>query len=605
MLENRAAIQGEWFIDDSGNASFADGDIGDMNHEMLALEAMIPDEYLLEKYRAQEFESGEPLTPEDRQAIEAIAPGALSFLEGNGSAMEWMIYHHNWIRVHGHNFELNRIDPDAINRIANFLGEEGGYQSFDEFADLDDEITVEDGSGHFTNFTVRQIFEADSNPDAMSRLIFSLNRPHFAQSQWRFVFGGELGYGEINRNVEEHWDRGGISSTARDYNFVPAFRDRHSGKVFHDPRFAMHDLAAVPEEYWLSTDINPNPYGGGPYPVAVSDHIEDGFLSLRDGKFYTREQVSQIVERSKTAQWSRRFAQVFNNLHWLLSGPNEDKRVGHESGEAVRDGVAVYDDPYGSRRYVRYYGGQAVAGLQVMRNKNQAIAANIFTHPDFRRKGYALELMHRAKIDFPHLVISEDRSESGAGLVQKFETLKQAQFGAFERNVSFYLLKGDLVMSPGYHEEYLMKNFGLKKYIARALSYVIPRGSVTTEQNTGEIEVAASAELEPFKNEIIQRLELPTLKCRFDFNDAHYRVVDSKKVLDMLEGYLAYDLLDRATIQFIREYIPQVYEALKQFDPGLERPFIPASVLTFMEKRGKKWSHDHWESTNKPLGGDR
>lgn len=38
----RNELSGEWWIDDGGSPMYADGDVGDMNHEMLVLESARP-----------------------------------------------------------------------------------------------------------------------------------------------------------------------------------------------------------------------------------------------------------------------------------------------------------------------------------------------------------------------------------------------------------------------------------------------------------------------------------------------------------------------------------------------------------------------------------
>ncbi len=94
------------------------------------------------------------------------------------------------------------------------------------------------------------------------------------------------------------------------------------------------------------------------------------------------------------------------DLSWLLGGPSEDNRVGPEQGEPVSDGITKYIDPYGSNRYVYYIQGQAVAGIQVMWDGEQAKVAGVYTHPDFRHQQAATKLFDFAREDFPDLVHS-------------------------------------------------------------------------------------------------------------------------------------------------------------------------------------------------------
>ena len=118
-----------------------------------------------------------------------------------------------------------------------------------------------------------------------------------------------------------------------------------------------------------------------------------------------------------------RFAMEFNEgLRTLLAPPGQYPGVGPEKGRPVQNGISVFQDPHGSFRYVLYIDGVAVAGMQVMsREKGKGIVANAFTHPEHRRKGYATLVLNRIRQDFPQLEYSKDRSDAGAGLVQRFE----------------------------------------------------------------------------------------------------------------------------------------------------------------------------------------
>jgi len=90
------------------------------------------------------------------------------------------------------------------------------------------------------------------------------------------------------------------------------------------------------------------------------------------------------------------------NLSYLLSPPGKVPHIGEETGEPVHHGIAKYDSPYGSYRYVYYLDGQPVSALQVVaRDKRSgAKVANVFTHPDFRRQKFATQLLQQAQSDF-------------------------------------------------------------------------------------------------------------------------------------------------------------------------------------------------------------
>lgn len=163
--------RGEWWIDDDGQATFADGDVGDMNHEIYAFwsfiemndeeapesvspngidltalgEDMLSDlgvresivdvgEWDDEKWK--EFLSDNDLDPFDKNeggyswSREEVL--GLNRLVGLGANMDFIWWWHqssqqdsreyaiekkNWIRVQGDHFEMNTFDEDALDRI--------------------------------------------------------------------------------------------------------------------------------------------------------------------------------------------------------------------------------------------------------------------------------------------------------------------------------------------------------------------------------------------------------------------------------------------------------------------------------------------------------
>ena len=96
------------------------------------------------------------------------------------------------------------------------------------------------------------------------------------------------------------------------------------------------------------------------------------------------------------------FEQEDPQLHYLLGAPGTLPQIGDETGDPVNDGIARYDSPHGSYRYVYYINGQPVSALQVVsRDRRQgAKVANVFTHPDFRRQKLATQLLQQAQSDF-------------------------------------------------------------------------------------------------------------------------------------------------------------------------------------------------------------
>lgn len=135
-FKKEAEIPGEWWIDDSGYATFADGDIGDYNHEAIALQAMVP-ENVLEQF---DYDIVAIRSCDDEELLSEIDPIALSYIRAGKDAREYALKELNWIRVHGNNFEVKQLDLDTAKRILNFIGEETHNYNFN---DDDEENNIE------------------------------------------------------------------------------------------------------------------------------------------------------------------------------------------------------------------------------------------------------------------------------------------------------------------------------------------------------------------------------------------------------------------------------------------------------------------------------
>ena len=136
-------------------------------------------------------------------------------------------------------------------------------------------------------------------------------------------------------------------------------------------------------------------------------------------------------------------------LEILLSDPGKFPLVGPERGKKVHDGISKYVAPGGSYRYVRYIDGVAVAALQVMSRDGKAgQAANVYTHPEFRRKGYASELWRKAQRDFKTLVQAPESDRSQAGMAWS-HAVRSGSMTLYQRIVKLAYhnpdLRGDLL----------------------------------------------------------------------------------------------------------------------------------------------------------------
>lgn len=85
----------------------------------------------------------------------------------------------------------------------------------------------------------------------------------------------------------------------------------------------------------------------------------------------------------------------------ILRPKSQCPLTGPEEGPSPPpDGIARYTDLYGSSRYVLYRTGIAIAAIQVVsREGRQAVIANVYVDPVFRRKGLATKLLQRALQD--------------------------------------------------------------------------------------------------------------------------------------------------------------------------------------------------------------
>lgn len=155
-------ITGEYWFDEHGNAQYADGDVGDMNHEMYVTERCGRE--VAEYFRLEEFDestildiirhkvkdtwgdiTNDPadtmikylvtfhkLTEEDASNLVLIAYGSSSW-----DAREYAIEKWNWIRVAGIYIEVNKLNINTLRNVAkginNALEQEGEMYEDDSY----------------------------------------------------------------------------------------------------------------------------------------------------------------------------------------------------------------------------------------------------------------------------------------------------------------------------------------------------------------------------------------------------------------------------------------------------------------------------------------
>jgi ribosomal protein S18 acetylase RimI-like enzyme len=104
------------------------------------------------------------------------------------------------------------------------------------------------------------------------------------------------------------------------------------------------------------------------------------------------------------------------DLAYLLAPASGTTQIGPERQiGSPRDGSVKFLSPHGSYRYVRYVGEKPVSALQIVSKdgKNGNIA-NVYTLPEYRKQGFARELLDRARQGFESITHSKDLSSLGA-----------------------------------------------------------------------------------------------------------------------------------------------------------------------------------------------
>jgi hypothetical protein len=160
-------LRGEWWIDDSGGATFADGNVGDQNHEIIAFWSALgvdPDE----AFSLGEILPNEGLSEEQASGLLEMGaePKAVEFFSGDGGdARDFMMVERAWIRVADNNFQLWTLDDEALGRIRDFINNE-----YPEDEDpLEDEFQIEElrKGGVHLSVSGSDLLESGKSADAL------------------------------------------------------------------------------------------------------------------------------------------------------------------------------------------------------------------------------------------------------------------------------------------------------------------------------------------------------------------------------------------------------------------------------------------------------
>jgi len=141
-------IRGEYWFDESGNAQYADGDVGDMNHEAYVIQLCegelagyfninldlktisdVEDDIV----EAIKDEVGDSWGEIENDPADAMIKYLVTFFKmpenkasdlvltaygSNKDAREYAIKNWNWIRVHGANIEVNKLNKETLKNVA-------------------------------------------------------------------------------------------------------------------------------------------------------------------------------------------------------------------------------------------------------------------------------------------------------------------------------------------------------------------------------------------------------------------------------------------------------------------------------------------------------
>lgn len=134
------SFSGEWWIDESGDATYADGDVGDVSHESMAWEWIL-ESFGIDTDRLYD-DLEKVLTPGDELdegdevydylvEVQKVDPGDLDEISGLRDAREYMINNIGWIRVKDNNFDMYAFTDSTLENMRDFIGNEMGYEEGD------------------------------------------------------------------------------------------------------------------------------------------------------------------------------------------------------------------------------------------------------------------------------------------------------------------------------------------------------------------------------------------------------------------------------------------------------------------------------------------
>ncbi|MDP1712550.1 MAG: hypothetical protein Q8K86_08845 [Candidatus Nanopelagicaceae bacterium] len=148
MRTLRENLSGEWWLDEGGQPTFADGDISDANHQVVALQSALGID--LNDASVPEMIAGEPLSDE---AIAWLRQNgsqeeAIEYLKDGSDPRDYALEQMGWIRVKDTNFQVMDFNDEALSRIADFIHEELSQEGEPE--ESEEEVYIEQLRDHKT-----------------------------------------------------------------------------------------------------------------------------------------------------------------------------------------------------------------------------------------------------------------------------------------------------------------------------------------------------------------------------------------------------------------------------------------------------------------------
>ncbi len=229
------------------------------------------------------------------------------------------------------------------------------------------------------------------------------------------------------------------------YTFVgfTGIKDTGTGKPYVEPVYSQNLIKD--SEYASPQEISEYMENLGFEKISVSrfkrDNVEVWDLHTRNvlkdkhGDIYVidaefKELKPQKIEQKEMAKENKvSIPQGNEELKYLLNDKGAIDFIGHEIGKKQKNGISVYKTDNGSYRYVKYENEIPLSAIQIMsKDGKKGEIANVYTVPKLRQKGYATELLNKAKQDFENIKHSElDKSQLGelfAKSAMKKETKK-------------------------------------------------------------------------------------------------------------------------------------------------------------------------------------